>query len=84
MAETVIEVRYFAAATDASGCDSEKITVPTGTTLGGLRDAIRRRHGEAMEPVLRVSAFLIGDVMTRDPNSAIGDRVDVLPPFAGG
>jgi molybdopterin synthase sulfur carrier subunit len=33
---------------------------------------------------LRVSAFLVGDDLTRDPSATFGDRVDVLPPFAGG
>ncbi|CCQ17007.1 putative molybdopterin synthase small subunit MoaD [Rhodococcus sp. AW25M09] len=82
--QTRVEVRYFAAAVDASGCDSEYVTVPTGATLAELRELIRSRHGAPMEPILRVSAYLVGDDLTRDLDRAIGSRVDVLPPFAGG
>ena len=81
---TEVEVRYFAAAVDASGCDSEYVTVPVGATLADLRDVIRSRHGAPMDPILRVSAYLVGDDLTRDLGRAIGSRVDVLPPFAGG
>lgn len=81
---TRVEVRYFAAAVDASGCECEYITVPSGATLKDLRDEIRSRHGAPMEPILRVSAYLVGDDLTRDLDRAIGSRVDVLPPFAGG
>ena len=79
-----VEVRYFAAAVDASGCDSEHLTLPTGSTLGELREAIRARYGAPMEPILRVSAYLVGDELTRDPSLPVGSRVDVMPPFAGG
>ena len=81
---TRVEVRYFAAAVDASGCESEYVTVPTGATLADLREVIRSRHGAPMEPILRVSAYLVGDDLTRDLGRVIGSRVDVMPPFAGG
>lgn len=81
---TEVEVRYFAAAVDASGCDSEYVTMPVGATLEDLREVIRSRHGAPMDPILRVSAYLVGDDLTRDLGRAIGSRVDVLPPFAGG
>ena len=81
---TEVEVRYFAAAVDASGCDSEYVTVPPGATLADLREVIRSRHGAPMDPILRVSAYLVGDDLTRDLGRAVGRRVDVLPPFAGG
>lgn len=79
-----VEVRYFAAAVDASGCESEQLTLPVGSTLGELREAIRSRYGAPMEPILRVSAYLVGDELTRDLGRSVGSRVDVLPPFAGG
>jgi molybdopterin converting factor small subunit len=82
--ETQVEVRYFAAAVDASHCESEYLTVPIGATLADLRELILSRHGAPMEPILRVSAYLVGDDLTRDLGRVIGGRVDVLPPFAGG
>ncbi len=84
MPSTEVEVRYFAAAVDASGCDSEYVTVPAGATLADVRDVIRSKHGAKMDPILRVSAYLVGDDLTRDLGRAVGSRVDVLPPFAGG
>ncbi|MEU3473533.1 MoaD/ThiS family protein [Rhodococcus sp. NPDC006774] len=84
MADTRVEVRYFAAAVDASHCESEYLTVPVGATLSDLRELILSRHGAPMEPILRVSAYLVGDDLTRDLGRTIGGRVDVLPPFAGG
>lgn len=84
MADTRVEVRYFAAAVDASYCESEYLTVPVGATLADLRELILSRHGAPMEPILRVSAYLVGDDLTRDLGRTIGGRVDVLPPFAGG
>lgn len=80
----MVEVRYFAGAADASGCVKETFDVPPGSELGVLKDAVLARHGESIADVLRVSAFLVGDELTRDLNTTFGDRVDILPPFAGG
>lgn len=90
MAETVtagvatVTVRYFAAAEEAAGCGEEAVTLAAGATLGDLRAALIERHGASMERVLTVAAFLQNDELTRDPDAAAADRVDVLPPFAGG
>lgn len=78
-----ILVRYFAAAADATGLDEEWIVLADGT-LGGLRDELLARYGEPMERVLRSGSFLLDGVVSRDPGRALGERVDVLPPFAGG
>ena len=92
MADVVngIEVRYFAAATDASGCEKETVALPAGSDLGALRAALVERYGPAMERVLSVAAYLVepgeggtGE-LTRDLSRPAGARVDVLPPFAGG
>lgn len=80
----MVEVRYFAGAADASGCAAETFDLPVGSDLAALKAAVARRHGEKVADVLRVSAFLIGDDLTRDPTATFGDRVDILPPFAGG
>ncbi|WP_454836817.1 MoaD/ThiS family protein [Rhodococcus qingshengii] len=80
----MVEVRYFAGAADAAGCRREEFVLDEVASLGSLTAAIIDRHGLAITDVLRVSAFLIADVLTRDPAAEIGARVDVLPPFAGG
>ena len=75
------EVRYFAAAAEAAGRDTE---VLEAVTVGALRDELVLRYGDAMARVLRNGSFLVDGVVSRDPERALGARVDVLPPFAGG
>lgn len=80
----MVEVRYFAGAADASGCAKETFDLPPGSDLSVLKAAVLGRHGNTLADVLRVSAFLVGDDLTRDLSTTFGDRVDILPPFAGG
>ncbi|WP_127842491.1 MoaD/ThiS family protein [Actinomyces wuliandei] len=81
-----LTLRYFAAAADAAGCAEERLEVPAGTTLAGLREALAGRS-LAMAQVVSVSSYLVNSLST--PSDALtplvdGDAVDVLPPFAGG
>lgn len=78
-----VAVRYFAAAAEASGVESESVPV-AALTLGALQDALLERYGEPMARVLRSGSFLVGGVVRRDRATALSGRVDVLPPFAGG
>jgi sulfur-carrier protein len=80
----VVEVRYFAGAADKAGCAKETFDLQAGSTIADLKVAVAERHGDVMADVLRVSAFLVGDDLTREETATFGDRVDVLPPFAGG
>lgn len=85
-----IEVRYFAAAADAAGREKDTIDLPGSADLGALRRVLVERYGPDMDRVLSVAAFLLepGDggtgELTRDLSRRAGQRVDVLPPFAGG
>jgi molybdopterin converting factor small subunit len=74
-------VRYFAAAEDAAGRAEETLDA---ATAGELRALLADRYGGAMERVLASGSFLVDGVVTRDPERALGARVDVLPPFSGG
>lgn len=78
-----ILVRYFAAAEEAAGREEELLDLPE-PTLGALRTALAARYGEPMERVMRGGSFLVDGVVARDAGRALGQRVDVLPPFAGG
>ncbi|MDO4242304.1 MAG: MoaD/ThiS family protein [Actinomyces sp.] len=80
-----VDLRYFAAAADAAGQSSESLELPVGTTLADLRTRLHSRGAE-MERVVRVSSFLVNAVVASDDSVVLGegDRVDVLPPFAGG
>lgn len=77
-----VHVRYFAAASEAAGRAEEQLDrVPT---VGDLRAALIARYGDPMARVLKSGSFLVDGVVSRDDSRALGARVDVLPPFAGG
>ena len=85
-------VRYFAAASAATGVEEEHLEVPPGTTLGTLERLLTERHpsapdGElALAQVLTRCSFLRNGVATTDRSRVLDadDSIDVLPPFAGG
>ena len=78
-----IQIRYFAAAAEAAGCEQEQREAPA--TLAALRSELAEAYGPDMAKVLAAGSFLVNGVVRRDdgelPESA---AVDVLPPFAGG
>ena len=74
-------VRYFAAAAEAAGCESEELAA---STLGELRAAMLARHGPELAHDLGRCAVLMSGVRGEDDTPVGGDDVvDVLPPFAG-
>lgn len=75
-------IRYFASAAEAAGRDEE--LVPAVATVGQLRALLVEQYGDAMARVLASGSFLVDGVVSRDDARAVGTRVDVLPPFAGG
>ncbi|MEO7721108.1 MAG: MoaD/ThiS family protein [Pseudolysinimonas sp.] len=77
------QVRYFAAAAEAAG-RADEVWDSQVATVGELRAALVARYGAAMSRVLETGSFLVDGVVSRDPARALGERVDVLPPFAGG
>lgn len=82
--EISVMVRYFAAAADAAGCEEETLSLPEGATLGSLKELLSARYGDLMRRVVESGSFLLDGVVRRDDALPIQDRVDVLPPFAGG
>jgi molybdopterin converting factor small subunit len=82
VADAAVLVRYFAAAAEAAGRDEE--SVAGASTVGDLRALLVDRYGEGMARVLASGSFLVDGVVSRDDSRALGARVDVLPPFAGG
>jgi sulfur-carrier protein len=82
VAEATVVVRYFAAAAEAAGREEERVTVEA--TAGALRTWLADRYGPAMQRVLDAGSLLVDGTVTRDPARPLRERVDVLPPFAGG
>lgn len=87
-----MRIRYFAAASSATGLEEETFELPEGTTLGGLEALLAQRHptapdgGMPLERVLTRCSFLRNGVATTDRSRVLeaDDSIDVLPPFAGG
>lgn len=77
-----VSVRYFAAAAEAAGRESE--VLDGIVTVGQLKAAIVSLYGDAMARVVASGSFLVDGVVSRDDSRELGTRVDVLPPFAGG
>lgn len=77
----MVEVRYFASAAEAAGREQESLEA---ATVGELRALLVARYGDPMSRVLAAGSFLVDGVVSRDDTRALGLRVDVLPPFAGG
>ncbi len=80
----VLTVRYFAAAAEVAGVESETLAVPEPAVLGALQNLLVERYGEPMQRILRSGSFLIGGIVRRDREHPLAGTVDVLPPFAGG
>lgn len=74
-------VRYFAAAQEAAGRDTER---RSETTLGDLRRAVASEH-PGLGGILPRCAVLVAGARVDDATPlGTDDLVDVLPPFAGG
>ena len=81
-----VTLRDFPAAGAAAGRPEERLDLPAGTTLAGLREQLAGR-GLEMARVVPICSFLVNSVSTPADSLtplADGDAVDVLPPFAGG
>lgn len=87
-----MEIHYFAAARAAAGVPVEKLSAPAaGTTLGELLDTRAREltgttdSGMTLAEILGRCTFLVDGANT-DVETLIdgAQRIDVLPPFAGG
>ena len=74
-------VRYFAAAAEAAGVDSEE---REESTLLALREAVVAQH-PALVDILPRCAVMVDGVRADDDRPLDGvELIDVLPPFAGG
>jgi len=83
---TTVTVRYFAAARAAAGVESEKLDVPSGSSVADVVAAAGARHGAELARVLQRCSFLLDEVAVREQAAPLPERatLDVLPPFAGG
>lgn len=74
-------VRYFAAAQEATGLDSER---RFEASLGALREAVSTAYPGLGGILPRCAVLVGGSRVADDTPLGADDLVDVLPPFAGG
>ena len=90
MSASPIVVRYWAAARSAAGTESDDIAVDGPVSLAEVTRRAAALHPDTRLPqVLGICSVLIGDRPAggADPAAVTvhpGDRVEYLPPFAGG
>lgn len=84
----LVTVRYWGSARAAAGVESESVEA---CDLADLLAQIDRRHRDRdrFRDVIGCCAILVGDLPVGDRDLATvtltpGDRVDLLPPMAGG
>lgn len=86
----LVTVRYWAAARAAAGVTHDDLEVTGPLTLADVRRQVLSLHPDGrFEAVLGVCSVLVGDrpAGTADAEAVEvfpGDRVEFLPPFAGG
>ncbi len=84
MTQVTVVVRYFAAARDRAGVDSEQLDVPVATTIGELRALLVERH-PPLARLLPICKMGCNDEFADNAQELqSGDDVLVLPPSAGG
>jgi molybdopterin converting factor small subunit len=80
-----VTVRFFAGAQAAAGTGQEQLTLTAPATVGSLAEELSGRFGPDLTRVLAAASYLV-DELAATPARPLrdGDRIDVLPPFAGG
>ena len=77
-----IDVRYFAAAREIAGHDTERFDVRDGSDIEAQTVALRDRHPDLEGLFLR---YAVGDRFVEGPHTLErGDVVALIPPVSGG
>ena len=85
MPDQTITLRYFAGARDLAGCAEETLPINAeGASQSEVRDAIARRHPPLAPVLVRVRLARNDAFMVEGERIEPGDKVDILPPVAGG
>lgn len=91
-----VHVKYWNLVRDLAGRSTEEITLGAGSTLGGLLDELRARHGRDLDAFLRsptgevnphVRLFLNGKALVVaevDHRLADGDSLSIFSAVSGG
>lgn len=80
-----VSVHYYAAARELAGCDAATFDFPApAVEQGDFRRAVATRHPSIAAFVERMRLAINGDFADDSRQIRDGDRVDILPPVAGG
>jgi molybdopterin synthase sulfur carrier subunit len=81
-----VQVRYFAGAKAALGRGEEARNVSAGATIESLLAELGTALDDTAVAVLGRCSFILNGIATTERRVPLydGDRLDVLPPFAGG
>ncbi|UCF47241.1 MAG: molybdenum cofactor biosynthesis protein MoaE [Myxococcales bacterium] len=80
-----VSVHYYAAARELAGCDSSTFEFqPQSVPQAELRSAVIQRFPSLAAFIERMRLAVNGDFVDTSQPLHDGDRVDVLPPVAGG
>jgi MoaE-MoaD fusion protein len=79
-----ISVRYFAAAREAAGVETETLDLPDGADVAAARELVAGRHA-ALAPLLPRCALAVNRAYAT-PQTPLrdGDELALLPPVGGG
>ena len=79
-----VEIRYFAAAREATGVAAERLPLPAGSTVAAARDALLARHPALAGPLPTLRFAL--DEAFAGPETALHDGavLALIPPVGGG
>jgi molybdopterin synthase catalytic subunit len=80
-----VRVHYYAAAKELAGCESSVFEFPEPEVpQEALRHAVGARHPSLRGFLRRMRLAVNGDFAEPDERVRDGDRIDILPPVAGG
>lgn len=80
-----IRVHYYAAAKELAGCNDAVFEFdPDRISQSALRRRLAQRHPSLASYLRRMRLAVNGDFVDEDRELLDGDRVDILPPVAGG
>ena len=81
----MLNIYYFASIAEAAGTAQESIEFTPTMSVADLKAVLSQRHDEEFSRLLLICAVLVDSVNCEDETTLKdGQRIDLLPPFAGG
>lgn len=79
-----VRVKFFASAREKAGTDEQRLELPSGATVGQMREELRSQF-PSIANVLETCAFAVNQkYATPATQLRDGDELAILPPVSGG